>query len=107
MKKCTLCVDRIYNDNIPEEDRVPACVRTCPAGARHFGDFADPDSNVSQLVKERGGLELMPEQGTAPVNRYLPPRAKDASLSQARALDCAIEEPKGLLAWIDKALEAL
>ena len=27
MKKCTLCVDRIYNDNIPEEDRVPACVR--------------------------------------------------------------------------------
>ena len=24
MKKCTLCVDRIYNDNLPEEDRVPA-----------------------------------------------------------------------------------
>ena len=21
MKKCTLCVDRIYNENIPEEDR--------------------------------------------------------------------------------------
>ena len=37
MKKCTLCVDRIYNDNLPEEDQVPSCVRTCPAGARHFG----------------------------------------------------------------------
>ena len=29
MKKCTLCVDRIYNENLLEEDRVPACVRTC------------------------------------------------------------------------------
>ena len=47
MKKCTLCIDRIYNENIPEEDREPACVRTCPANARHFGDFLDPDSNVS------------------------------------------------------------
>jgi Fe-S-cluster-containing dehydrogenase component len=42
MKKCTLCIDRIYNENLPEEDRDPACVRTCPAGARHFGDFNDP-----------------------------------------------------------------
>ena len=58
MKKCTLCVDRIYNENLPEVDREPACVRTCPAGARHFGDFADPDSNVSQLVAERGGISL-------------------------------------------------
>ena len=32
MKKCTLCVDRIYNENLPEEDREPACVRTCPTG---------------------------------------------------------------------------
>ncbi len=41
MKKCTLCVDRIYSDELPEEDRIPACVRTCPSSARHFGDFAD------------------------------------------------------------------
>lgn len=107
MKKCTLCVDRIYNENIPEEDRVPACVRTCPAGARHFGDFADPQSDVSRLVAERGGMELMPEQGTAPVNRYLPPRRKDASLTETRALAPEIEEPKGLFAWLDKALEAI
>ena len=77
MKKCTLCVDRIYNENLPEEDREPACVRTCPSGARHFGDLGDPDSDVSQLVAERGGFDLMPEQGTKPVNKYLPPRPKD------------------------------
>ena len=36
MKKCTLCVDRIYNENLPENSRVPACVATCPAGARRI-----------------------------------------------------------------------
>mgnify|MGYP000212258789 CR=1 FL=1 len=30
MKKCTLCVDRIYNEYLAPEDRVPACVRACP-----------------------------------------------------------------------------
>jgi Fe-S-cluster-containing dehydrogenase component len=38
MKKCTLCVDRIYNENIPEQSRQPACVQACPTRARHFGD---------------------------------------------------------------------
>ena len=33
MKKCTLCIDRIYNPHLPEEDRIPACVRACPTGA--------------------------------------------------------------------------
>ena len=74
MKKCTLCVDRIYNDNIPQAERVPACVSTCPANARHFGDFADPKSNVSKLVASRGGMDLMPEMGYQPTNKYLPPR---------------------------------
>ncbi|NQY82247.1 MAG: 4Fe-4S dicluster domain-containing protein [Alphaproteobacteria bacterium] len=64
MKKCTLCVDRIYNENLPEIDREPACVRTCPAKARHFGDLGDPNSAISQLVQERSGIDLMPEQGT-------------------------------------------
>ncbi|MGV6847118.1 MAG: 4Fe-4S dicluster domain-containing protein [Marinibacterium sp.] len=111
MKKCTLCVDRIYNDNLPEEDRVPACVRTCPAGARHFGDYNDPESTVSKLSAERGGMELMPEQGAAPVNRYLPPRPKDQLAGDidvlAPLLAPVAEEPKGFLAWIDKALEKL
>jgi len=105
MKKCTLCVDRIYNDNLPEEDREPACVRTCPAKARHFGDLADPDSAVSILVAERGGIELMPEQGTAPVNRYLPPREKDQIDVLGPLLAPVEEEPTGFLGWLDRALE--
>ncbi|MDR9427702.1 MAG: 4Fe-4S dicluster domain-containing protein [Salibaculum sp.] len=103
MKKCTLCVDRIYNENLPEEDREPACVRTCPAGARHFGDFADPDSHVSKLTADRGGMDLMPEQGTKPVNQYLPPRARDAQM-QPPALKPVAEDAKGFVGWLDKAL---
>ena len=110
MKKCTLCVDRIYNENLPEEDRQPACVRTCPAGARHFGDLGDENSDVSKLVAERGGMDLMPEQGTKPVNKYLPPRPKDEMPEfdvLAPFLEPVAEEPKGFLGWLDKTLEKL
>ena len=55
MKKCTLCVDRIYDEHLPKEDRKPACVKACPTGARLFGDVKDPDSDVSKAIRERGG----------------------------------------------------
>jgi Fe-S-cluster-containing dehydrogenase component len=106
MKKCTLCVDRIYNDSLPEEDREPACVRTCPTNARHFGDLADPDSKVSQLVAERGGFDLMPKMGTKPTNKYLPPRKKgpgEASLL-APLLDV---KATGIAGWLDRMLGKL
>ncbi|RED18776.1 4Fe-4S dicluster domain-containing protein [Pontivivens insulae] len=110
MKKCTLCVDRIYNENLPEEDREPACVRTCPANARHFGDFADPESNVSKLTAERGGMDLMPEMGTKPVNKYLPPRPRDAAPDMdvlTPLLKPVATEAKGFVGWLDKALSTL
>ncbi|HSG54786.1 MAG TPA: 4Fe-4S dicluster domain-containing protein, partial [Paracoccaceae bacterium] len=111
MKKCTLCVDRIYNENLPEVDRVPACVRTCPAGARHFGDLGDEDSDVSKLVAARGGMDLMPDLGTKPVNKYLPPRPKDTWSGEidilAPLLEPVAATPKGFLGWLDKTLERL
>ena len=112
MKKCTLCIDRIYNENLPEVDREPACVRTCPARARHFGDLGDPDSAVSKLVQARGGMDLMPEQDTKPVNKYLPPRAKqrpDATtgIPHEAARGASAARPGGILEWLDRALEAL
>ncbi len=74
MKKCTLCIDRIYNETLPEVEREPACVTACPSRARHFGDLGDATSAVSQLVAARGGVDLMPELGYKPTNKYLPPR---------------------------------
>jgi Fe-S-cluster-containing dehydrogenase component len=114
MKKCTLCVDRIYNLHLPEEDRIPACVRACPTGARHFGDLGDPTSGVSQLVAERGGFDLLPAFGYKPVNKYLPPRPRrDATAETAARPDPASTKTAGaapgvaadrLFAWIDRVL---
>jgi Fe-S-cluster-containing dehydrogenase component len=88
MKKCTLCVDRIYDELLAPEDRQPACVLACPTHARLFGDFDDSGSEVSRLTAERGGFGLMPELGYSPVNRYLPPRQPQPVLGEgdARAL---------------------
>lgn len=103
MKKCTLCVDRIYNTQIPEAQRQPACVLACPTRARGFGDFGDPDSEVSVQSRERGGQALMPELGYEPTNRYLPPRAKQAVCTDAaEALDSG--ELPAPLRWLDKIL---
>ena len=78
MTKCTLCVDRIYDQALPEADRKPACVKACPTGARLFGDVNDPQSAVSRAIAERAGYALMPEWETNPANRYLPRRAQAA-----------------------------
>ncbi|MDN7673126.1 4Fe-4S dicluster domain-containing protein [Burkholderia oklahomensis] len=78
MTKCTLCADRIHNDALPERDRKPACVLACPTSARLFGDIHDPESVVSQAIRERGGYQLMPEWGTRPANHYLPRRTTTA-----------------------------
>ena len=106
MKKCTLCIDRIYNENLPQEDRQPACVATCPVNARHFGDLADPDSAVSKLVAARDGMDLMPEMGYRPTNKYLPPRPRlnsEGATGAPAALDPADPEG-GFLGWIDRVL---
>lgn len=110
MKKCTLCVDRIYNETIPEEDRVPACVRACPTGARAFGDLGDPSSAVSQSVAARGGFNLLEEFGYKPVNKYLPPRTGASDRGPAIVTQPEpMPKPDGsaverLFAWADQAL---
>ena len=111
MKKCTLCVDRIYDVNLPEEDRKPACVLTCPTSARFFGDFDDPNSEVSTLVRERGGYAMMPEVGYNPVNKYLPPRERPtAPVAEKSANDSsgdAKANTKSLLGrWLQKQKSA-
>jgi Fe-S-cluster-containing dehydrogenase component len=74
MTKCTLCVDRITDNALPERERKPACVLACPTNARLFGDIHDPDSVVAIAIRESAGYALMPEWGTHPANHYLPRR---------------------------------
>ena len=61
---------------------------------------------MSILVKERGGFDLMPEQGNKPVNKYLPPRPR-TDLGQGADFAPAEEDTStagGVLGWIDRAL---
>lgn len=98
MRKCTLCVDRIYDEDLPEDRRVPACVSACPTGARAFGDLGDPNSKVSKRVAARERLDMLPSQGIKPVNAYLAPRKRDRS---ATALTPKFDGLKSMLSrWM-------
>jgi len=66
VQKCDFCLERV------ERGLQPACVVSCTGDARFFGDLDDPDSEVSRLIKERGGFVLNPEMGTEPSIYYLP-----------------------------------
>lgn len=65
VEKCTLCWHRLARG------LEPACVEPCPARVRYFGDFDDPDSEVSRLIRERAYTQLLPEKGTRPSVYYL------------------------------------
>jgi molybdopterin-containing oxidoreductase family iron-sulfur binding subunit len=51
--------------------RWPACAKTCTGHAIHFGDFNDPASEVSQLLREGQAIRLKEELGTEPNVYYL------------------------------------
>jgi len=75
--KCTFCVDRIdegvAKGLTPGQDpeATPACVNSCIAGALHFGDVEDADSNVSRLLAENHFFRMHEELGTDPGFYYL------------------------------------
>jgi len=68
VSKCDFCEERV------EQGKKPACVNACPTEARIFGDLDDHESEVSQLIKKRRGMQLHPEYGTDPCVYYLPAR---------------------------------
>lgn len=63
--KCTFCSSR------RERDLPPACVETCPAMARTFGDIDDPKSEISQMYKKYKPKPYKPEEGTKPSVFYI------------------------------------
>ena len=63
--KCTFCIHRV------EKGQNPACVSVCPTNCMYFGDLDDPDSEVSQIMKNRKWKVLAPEAGTNPNVYYL------------------------------------
>ena len=60
MEKCTFCLHRT------REGRLPACLEACPTGARKFGNLLDPNSEVSQILRNKRVFVLKEEVGTLP-----------------------------------------
>lgn len=73
VRKCQFCLhlqDENGNYN-RQAGRWPACAKTCTGKAIHFGDFLDPESDVSRLLRERAAIRLKEELGTQPNVFYL------------------------------------
>ena len=64
VSKCIMCYGRVKNG---EE---PACVQTCIARCRWFGDLDDPDSEINKMIKELDAKPLYEELGTKPSVYY-------------------------------------
>jgi len=65
VQKCDFCLHRI------EQGMLPACVNTCNARARVFGDLNDPNSAVSQLIASNAVQTLRRAMGTEPRVFYI------------------------------------
>ena len=69
VQKCTLCA-QITADG----DGVPACVHNCNCGARFFGDYDDPESDVSRELAKypEEAIHTLPDPNNAkPLTRYI------------------------------------
>lgn len=99
--KCSFCIERIdtaeTDGRVPgvDPDVTPACAVSCITQAIQFGDFADPQSTVSQLGRAHRSFQMHAELGTDPQIKYLyevpnatPGRAPDpADLDDERLSD--------------------
>lgn len=80
VEKCTFCHHRLQRAReqarsegrpLREDDYVPACAVSCPAGAIVFGDLDNPDHRVARMVKDPRAFRLLEELGTEPKVYYL------------------------------------
>jgi phenylacetyl-CoA:acceptor oxidoreductase subunit 1 len=77
VQKCTFCVDKVddaYARGLTpgvDLEVTPACSAACIAQAITFGDYNDPESNVSQLTRDNPYFQMHAELGTDPQIKYL------------------------------------
>ena len=64
-ESCHFCV------HLLDQDRRPACVDACEAGALRFGNLDDPESEVSELVASAPVKRIRDDWGTEPKVYYL------------------------------------
>jgi formate dehydrogenase gamma subunit len=78
VEKCNFCAPYLHHG---EE---PACVATCLAECRHFGDIDDPESSLSRLIRERKAKPLVTNEiDVDPHVFYAPDELRLQVLSQS------------------------
>jgi len=60
VEKCHFCLHRTRNG------RYPACVETCPVGARKFGNLLDPNGEIRRVIDTKRIFVLKEELDTNP-----------------------------------------
>lgn len=75
--KCSFCAPRVARG------QEPACVATCPAGAKHFGDLEDLASGVSALVFDQGAARVQSAAVAVGPNVYYTGNPDQLTLVQA------------------------
>ncbi|MDY7080899.1 MAG: 4Fe-4S dicluster domain-containing protein, partial [Halobacteria archaeon] len=79
---CIGCVPRV------EDGVAPACARTCPGRAVHFGRIGNEEGSVHKLVREwEVALPLHPEYNTEPNVYYVPPLSSPKFDDEGRYTD--------------------
>jgi molybdopterin-containing oxidoreductase family iron-sulfur binding subunit len=84
MEKCSFCVQRLQDGKLrakvnanstfakPEDGSIKtACQQSCPTGAIVFGDFNDPNSEVSRLFREDRSYVVIEDVKTLPNVQYM------------------------------------
>lgn len=80
VEKCSFCVQRIQEkklnaklENRPLSDGevVPACMQVCPAGAIIFGDMNNPESKITNMLKDQRNYHVLEELHVLPSVGYL------------------------------------
>jgi phenylacetyl-CoA:acceptor oxidoreductase subunit 1 len=75
--KCNFCLPRVDAGLAQglqpglDPEATPACVIACSTNTLHFGDLDDPDSEVSQLIRENKTARLQEELSTDPSVYYI------------------------------------
>ena len=98
MKKCTLCIDRIYNDHLA--DPVPACVSTCPARAATSGILPIPSPRCRVSSRSGEGTSSCRSRGAGPPTATFPlvPASRRPRWTGGAATAEGMERPRRLWA---------
>jgi formate dehydrogenase gamma subunit len=94
VEKCSYCEPYV------KAGKQPACVETCLADCRHFGDLDDPKGDLTQLIKTRDAKPLTkPEHPNVGPRTYYAPADKRQTVLEQPGVIRKLEQSLLTKAW--------